>query len=98
MPGKFYPCHTRKKHVQTLTYVFGISKVMGLIHVHQVMILTFQQDIWNSRRSLSKIEGFDHAVVNTTLGACGDLLAPKEGPCLPFFTWQCGEIKVIKNN
>ncbi|KAK9203496.1 hypothetical protein WN943_013751 [Citrus x changshan-huyou] len=57
----------------------------------------FCPDIWNSRRSLSKIEGFDHAVVNTTLGACGDLPAPKEGPCLPFFTWQCGEIKKLSN-
>ncbi|KAL9433796.1 hypothetical protein AB3S75_028607 [Citrus x aurantiifolia] len=57
----------------------------------------FCPDIWNSRRSLSKIEGFDHAVVNTSLGACGDLPAPKEGPCLPFFTWQCGEIKKLSN-
>ncbi|KAK3224891.1 hypothetical protein Dsin_004753 [Dipteronia sinensis] len=52
-------------------------------------------DLWNSRRSLSKIEGLDHAVVNTTLGACGDLSPPKEGPCLPFFIWQCGEIKEL---
>ncbi|KAK0588264.1 hypothetical protein LWI29_036867 [Acer saccharum] len=52
-------------------------------------------DLWNSRRSLSKIEGFDHAVVNTTLGACGDLSPPKEGPSLPFFIWQCGEIKEL---
>lgn len=29
-----------------------------------------------------------------TLGSCGDLPTPKEGPCLPFFVWQCGEIKV----
>ncbi|KAH9777285.1 protein arginine N-methyltransferase 1.6 [Citrus sinensis] len=57
----------------------------------------FCPDIWNSRRSLSKIEGFDHAVVNTSLGACGDLPAPKDGPCLPFFTWQCGEIKKLSN-
>lgn len=59
------------------------------------MISTYLQELWNSRCSLNKIEGFNHTVVNTTLGACGDLLAPKEGPCLPFFIWQCGEIKVI---
>ncbi|KAJ0047970.1 hypothetical protein Pint_15875 [Pistacia integerrima] len=49
-------------------------------------------DLWNSRCSVRKIEGFDHSVVNTTLGACGDLPSSKEGPCLPFFIWQCGEI------
>ncbi|XP_031248481.1 protein arginine N-methyltransferase 1.6-like isoform X2 [Pistacia vera] len=49
-------------------------------------------DLWNSRRSVRKIEGLDHSVVNTTLGACGDLPSSKEGPCLPFFIWQCGEI------
>lgn len=59
------------------------------------MIKKYVQDLWNSRRSLSKIEGFDHAVVNTILGACGDLPAPKIGPSLPFFVWQCGKIKVI---
>ncbi|KAH7549614.1 hypothetical protein JRO89_XS13G0056400 [Xanthoceras sorbifolium] len=52
-------------------------------------------DLWKSRHSLSKIEGFDHAVVNTTLGACGDVSSPKEGPCLPFFIWQCGQIKEL---
>ncbi|KAF5478490.1 hypothetical protein F2P56_005045 [Juglans regia] len=51
-------------------------------------------DLWNSRRCLSKIEGFDHSLVNTTLGACGELPAPDEGPCLPFYVWQCGESKV----
>ncbi|KAJ0104931.1 hypothetical protein Patl1_18492 [Pistacia atlantica] len=49
-------------------------------------------DLWNSRCSVRKIEGFDHSVVNTTLGSCGDLPSSKEGPCLPFFIWQCGEI------
>lgn len=52
-------------------------------------------DLWSSRRRLSKIEGFDHSVVNTTLGACGELPAPEEGPCLPFYIWQCGEIKEL---
>ena len=56
---------------------------------------TFVQDLWKSHRCLSNIEGFDHSVVNTTLGACGELPAPEEGPCLPFYIWQCGEIKVI---
>nr|POF07713.1 protein arginine n-methyltransferase 1.6 [Quercus suber] len=52
-------------------------------------------DLWKSRRCLSNIEGFDHSVVNTTLGACGELPAPEEGPCLPFYIWQCGEIKEL---
>lgn len=52
-------------------------------------------DLWKSRRCLSEIEGFDHSVVNTTLGACGELPAPEEGPCLPFYIWQCGEIKEL---
>ncbi|KAL6556908.1 Protein arginine N-methyltransferase 7 [Orobanche hederae] len=30
-------------------------------------------DLWRSRRSLQEVEGFDHTIVNTTLGACGDL-------------------------
>ncbi|XP_030524883.1 protein arginine N-methyltransferase 7 isoform X1 [Rhodamnia argentea] len=50
-------------------------------------------DLWNSRRSLEKIEGFDHSMVNATLGACGD--AADGGPCLPFFVWQCGEVKEL---
>lgn len=56
---------------------------------------TSVQDLWKSRCHLSKIEGLDHSVVNTTLGACGELPAPEEGPCLAFYIWQCGEIKVI---
>lgn len=52
-------------------------------------------DLWKSRRCLRNIEGFDHSVVNTTLGACGDLPAPEEGPCFPFYIWQCGEIKEL---
>lgn len=50
-------------------------------------------DLWRSRCCLSEIEGFDHSVVNSTLGACGDLPEPIESPCLPFFVWQCGENK-----
>lgn len=52
-------------------------------------------DLWNSRRCLNKIEGLDHSVVNATLGACGDLPEAQEGPCLPYFVWQCGEIKEL---
>ncbi|XP_065857883.1 protein arginine N-methyltransferase 1.6 [Euphorbia lathyris] len=52
-------------------------------------------DLWNSRRCLSKIEGFDHSVVNTTLGACGELPPPHESPFLASFIWQCGEIKEL---
>ena len=53
------------------------------------------QDFWRSRRCLQEIEGFDHSVANSTLGACGDLPADEEGPCLPFPIWQCGESKVL---
>uniref|UniRef100_A0A2C9WK50 Protein arginine N-methyltransferase domain-containing protein n=1 Tax=Manihot esculenta TaxID=3983 RepID=A0A2C9WK50_MANES len=52
-------------------------------------------ELWNSRRCLSKIEGFDHSIVNTTLGACGELPPPHDVPLLPFFIWQCGEIKEL---
>ncbi|KAL8112334.1 hypothetical protein AgCh_019869 [Apium graveolens] len=51
-------------------------------------------DLWRSRQSLREIVGFDHAVVNATLGACGDLPASEESPFLPFSLWQCGETKV----
>ncbi|BBH03129.1 protein arginine methyltransferase 7, partial [Prunus dulcis] len=50
-------------------------------------------DLWNSRCCLSKIEGFDHSVVNSTLGACGESPAEQECPCLPYFIWQCGNVK-----
>ncbi|KAL9276779.1 hypothetical protein ACSQ67_025684 [Phaseolus vulgaris] len=52
-------------------------------------------DLWRSRCCLSNIEGFDHSVVNATLGACGHLPVLEEGPCLPFFVWQCGEFDVL---
>ncbi|KAM1800676.1 hypothetical protein ACFX11_032369 [Malus domestica] len=52
-------------------------------------------DLWNSRRCLSKIEGFDHSVVNSTLGACGELPAGQESPCLPYFIWQCGNVRKL---
>ncbi|WCJ25927.1 Protein arginine N-methyltransferase 7 [Euphorbia peplus] len=52
-------------------------------------------DLWNSRRCLSKVEGFDHSVVNTTLGACGELPPPHESPFVASFIWQCGEIKEL---
>ncbi|KAG8376293.1 hypothetical protein BUALT_Bualt09G0048200 [Buddleja alternifolia] len=49
-------------------------------------------DFWRSRCCLTEIEGFDHSVVNTTLGACGGL---ENSPFLPFFVWQCGETKIL---
>ncbi|GFQ01327.1 protein arginine n-methyltransferase 1.6 [Phtheirospermum japonicum] len=52
-------------------------------------------DLWQSRRSLQEIEEFDHTIVNTTLGACGDLPVTEESPFLPFFVWQCGESKIL---
>ncbi|XVF13376.1 hypothetical protein REPUB_Repub08aG0202800 [Reevesia pubescens] len=52
-------------------------------------------DLWRSRCCLGEVEGFDHSIVNSTLGACGELPAPKEGPYLPFPIWQCGESKEL---
>ncbi|KAL3647182.1 Protein arginine N-methyltransferase 7 [Castilleja foliolosa] len=52
-------------------------------------------DLWQSRRSLQEIEGFDHTIVNTTLGACGGLPDSEDSPFLPFFFWQCGESKIL---
>ncbi|CAF2150718.1 BnaA01g35410D [Brassica napus] len=52
-------------------------------------------DLWKSRCCLGSVEGFDHALVNTTLGGCGDLPSGKDSPCLPFFVWQCGETKKL---
>ncbi|XP_060972231.1 protein arginine N-methyltransferase 1.6 isoform X3 [Cannabis sativa] len=54
-------------------------------------------DLWSSRRCLDKIEGFDHSVANTTLGACGELPSPQEGPCLPCFVWQSGKYKKLSS-
>ncbi|XP_037423854.1 protein arginine N-methyltransferase 7-like [Triticum dicoccoides] len=52
-------------------------------------------DLWKSRRSLKDVEGFDHLVVNETLGACGDLPGEQQGPCLPYYVWQCGYTKKL---
>nr|XP_043615499.1 protein arginine N-methyltransferase 7 [Erigeron canadensis] len=54
-------------------------------------------DLWRSRRALENIEGFDHSMVNSTLGACGGLSSSLEIPCLPFFIWQCGETKKLSD-
>ncbi|PWA45607.1 protein arginine methyltransferase 7 [Artemisia annua] len=54
-------------------------------------------DLWRSRRALENIEGFDHTMVNSTLGACGGLSSSSESPCLPFFTWQCGDIQKLSD-
>lgn len=43
---------------------------------------------------MKDVEGFDHSAVNEALGACGDLPTTEEGPCLPYYLWQCGDIKV----
>ncbi|KAG2624158.1 hypothetical protein PVAP13_3KG108700 [Panicum virgatum] len=51
-------------------------------------------DLWRSRCSLKDVEGFDHLVVNDTLGACGDLPGEQQGPCLPYYVWQCGYSKI----
>lgn len=52
-------------------------------------------DLWRSRCSLKDVEGFDHSVVNETLGACGDLPGEQQGPCLPYYVWQCGHTKKL---
>ncbi|KAJ3672642.1 hypothetical protein LUZ60_007363 [Juncus effusus] len=53
-------------------------------------------DLWRSRRSLKEIEGFDHSIVNETLGACGDLPEMENtGPMLPFYLWQCGQVEEL---
>ncbi|TVU01219.1 hypothetical protein EJB05_53346, partial [Eragrostis curvula] len=57
--------------------------------------LRFWFDLWRSRCSLKDVEGFDHSVVNDTLGACGDLLEGQQGPCLPYYVWQCGYTKKL---
>ncbi|KAJ0433260.1 putative methyltransferase [Helianthus annuus] len=51
-------------------------------------------DLWRSRCALENIEGFDHTMVNTTLGACRP---SSESPCLPFFIWQCGETQKLSD-
>ncbi|WJX77528.1 Protein arginine N-methyltransferase 7 [Trifolium repens] len=63
----------------------------GILRACAIYVL----DLWKSRSCLSKIEGFDHSGVNTTLGACGHLPELEEGPCLPFSLWQCGEFDVL---
>ncbi|WOL13263.1 protein arginine N-methyltransferase 7 isoform X2 [Canna indica] len=52
-------------------------------------------DLWRSRCGLKKVEGFEHSVVNETLGACGNLPPMLEGPCLPYYIWQCGEVEEL---
>ncbi|KAG2239058.1 hypothetical protein Bca52824_089918 [Brassica carinata] len=52
-------------------------------------------DLWKSRCCLGSVEGFDHALVNTTIGGCGDLPSGKDSPCLSFFIWQCGETRKL---
>ncbi|XP_040380997.1 protein arginine N-methyltransferase 7 isoform X1 [Oryza brachyantha] len=52
-------------------------------------------DLWRSRCNLKDVEGFDHSVVNETLGACGDLPDDQQGPCLPYYVWQCGYSKKL---
>ncbi|XP_071705417.1 protein arginine N-methyltransferase 7 [Rutidosis leptorrhynchoides] len=54
-------------------------------------------DLWRSRRALDNVEGFDHTMVNSTLGACGGMSSSSEIPCLPIFIWQCGEIKKLSD-
>uniref|UniRef100_A0A0D9WKU8 Protein arginine N-methyltransferase domain-containing protein n=1 Tax=Leersia perrieri TaxID=77586 RepID=A0A0D9WKU8_9ORYZ len=52
-------------------------------------------DLWKSRCRLTDVEGFDHSVVNETLGACGDLPGDQQGSCLPYYVWQCGYTKKL---
>ena len=61
------------------------------------LIAEVLQDLWRSRCSLKDVEGFDHSGVNETLGACGYLPGEQQGPCLPYYVWQCGYTKVKSN-
>ncbi|TMW92413.1 hypothetical protein EJD97_013090 [Solanum chilense] len=54
-------------------------------------------DLWQSHQCLQHVEGFDHSVVNSTLGACGGLPPGQENPTLPFSVWQCGESKKMSD-
>ncbi|PKU80479.1 protein arginine N-methyltransferase 7 [Dendrobium catenatum] len=54
-------------------------------------------DLWKSRCCLQEIEGFDHSIANETLGAYGNWPPSIKGTCLPFFIWQCGEIKELSD-
>lgn len=74
-------------------YLSFIS-LLGHKVILSVLRITMMQDLWRSRRSLKDVEGFDHSVVNDTLGACGDLPGEQQGPCLPYYVWQCGYTKV----
>ncbi|OAY67121.1 Protein arginine N-methyltransferase 7 [Ananas comosus] len=60
-----------------------------------ILVRIVIQDLWRSRRSLKDVEGFDHSAVNEALGACGDLPTTEDGPCLPYYLWQCGDIKEL---
>ncbi|KAG6552486.1 hypothetical protein Mapa_005906 [Marchantia paleacea] len=52
-------------------------------------------DLWQSRRSLSSVEGFDHSSLNQVLGACGEMPSSWEGPLVPYSIWQCGRSKEL---
>ncbi|KAG5601308.1 hypothetical protein H5410_032678 [Solanum commersonii] len=54
-------------------------------------------DLWQTHQCLQHVEGFDHSVVNSTLGACGGLPPGQENPTLPFSVWQCGESKKMSD-
>ncbi|OWM86439.1 hypothetical protein CDL15_Pgr021526 [Punica granatum] len=84
--------YARKEKSQLNSVLSKDAVVMPCKGILKVCAMSLP-DLWNSRRSLDKIEGFDHSVVNTTLGACGD--AAEDSPCLPFFVWQCGEVKEL---
>ncbi|KAH9543332.1 hypothetical protein CY35_13G059400 [Sphagnum magellanicum] len=58
-------------------------------------VAVFMPDLWHSRCCLGNVEGFDHSLVNRTLGACGLLPPPLEGPLLPYAVWQCGQYKEL---
>ena len=65
------PCHFRLAyHIFTFPFLLALLSSLGhkiLLSVLRIMIL---QDLWRSRRGLKDVEGFDHSVVNDTLGAC----------------------------
>ncbi|XP_024378297.1 protein arginine N-methyltransferase 7 [Physcomitrium patens] len=52
-------------------------------------------DLWKSRRFIKDVEGFDHRLVNSVFGACGELPSLHEVPILPFAVWQCGRYEEL---
>ncbi|KAJ7521637.1 hypothetical protein O6H91_19G062300 [Diphasiastrum complanatum] len=69
------------------TIVPSQAKLQGMAY--------FLPDLWESRCSLKKVEGFDHSLANDKLGACGYMSPPLETRILPYAIWQSGEHEAL---